>query len=265
MRGGGAVTVDARGLQADVPVHYRLTFRGVPVTLHRGPTARLHTPDTAERRDFLRLTDAVLDRFRPDVLNQLWGRCPRARSAFPGAGARRGGVVFPLHNLGYTLADPFATANAVTVPSRFAANHYRETLGLDCTILPNLIDGERVKVETRDPRYLTFVNPSTDKGVYVLARIADELGRRRSDIPLLVVESRGTEASLADCGLDLRSHGTVHPHGPHPRPAAVLAPHAALRHAVSGLRNARTGRRGGHGQWNPGHRLRSRRPARDAR
>jgi hypothetical protein len=65
-------------------------------------------------------------------------------------------------------------------------------------------------VDRRDPHFLTFVNPCPDKGLYPFARIADELGRRRPDIPILVVESRGTEADLIACGVDLRRHGTVH-------------------------------------------------------
>ena len=51
---------------------------------------------------------------------------------------------------------------------------------------------------------MTFVTPSLEKGVYVFARIADELGRQRPDIPILVVEGRGTEQTLVDCGIDLR-------------------------------------------------------------
>ena len=43
----------------------------------------------------------------------------------------------------------------------------------------------------------------------MFARIADELGRRRPDIPILVVEGRGTERTLVDCGIDLRVHGNV--------------------------------------------------------
>ena len=117
---------------------------------------------------------------------------------------------FALHNLSYAFADPFTTTDAVIVPSRFAAEYYRRTLGLECTVLSDLVNLGRVWVEDRDPRYLTFVNPSYEKGVYAFARIADELGRRRPDIPILVVESRGTERTVADCGLDLRRHGTVH-------------------------------------------------------
>ena len=96
----------------------------------------------------------------------------------------------PSHNFSYHSSSAFDSVDAVIVPSRFVADHYRKTLGLECTVLPNLIDLDRVRATTHDPRYVTFVNPSYEKGVYAFARIADELGRRRPDIPLLVVEGR---------------------------------------------------------------------------
>lgn len=125
--------------------------------------------------------------------------------------AKRRGVVTVLHihNFHYRrLAEP-ETVDHILVPSRFSADFYREALALDCQILPNLVDSERVVPTAYEPRYLTFVNPSEAKGVFVFARIADELGRCRPDIPLLVVESRSTEQTLAACGLDLRMHGTM--------------------------------------------------------
>ena len=51
---------------------------------------------------------------------------------------------------------------------------------------------------------------ASEKGVYPFARIAHELGRRRPDIPLLVVESRGTKETLGACGLDLEAAGNIH-------------------------------------------------------
>jgi glycosyltransferase involved in cell wall biosynthesis len=54
-----------------------------------------------------------------------------------------------------------------------------------------------------EPRYVTFVNPQPAKGVTVFARIAAELDRRRPEIPLLVVEGRGTADGLTHAGLDL--------------------------------------------------------------
>ena len=41
--------------------------------------------------------------------------------------------------------------------------------------------------------YITFVDPTSENGVHVFARIADALGRLRPDIPLLVIEGVGTE------------------------------------------------------------------------
>ena len=112
----------------------------------------------------------------------------------------------------------FSDVDAVVVPSQFAADYYRETISVECNVLPNPLDFERIRPESREPRYTTFVNPSVEKGVYAFARIADELGRRRPDIPILVVESRGTEATVAACGLELREHGNVffmgHTHDP---------------------------------------------------
>ena len=50
---------------------------------------------------------------------------------------------------------------------------------------------------------MTFVNPAPDKGAYPFVRIAQELGRRRPDIPLLVVESRGTRRRSSPAGSGL--------------------------------------------------------------
>lgn len=199
------------------PAHLRLNVRGVPVTLHLGPTVRSRTLDDAERGGFLRLFEAALERFRPGVVVSYGGDRIN-REVLATARARGIATVFPLHNLNYRDPASFAHADAVIVPSQFAADYYRRSLGLSCSVLSNLIDHDRIRAERTGPGYLTFVNPSIEKGVYAFARIADELGRTRPDIPLLVVEARGTERTLADCGLDLREHGNVnlmsHTHDP---------------------------------------------------
>jgi glycosyltransferase involved in cell wall biosynthesis len=207
--GGDAWTVDARGLHSEEPIHYRLNIRDVSVTLAPRAGTKGSEPRESECTDFLRLYDAIWKRLEPEILVN-YGSSRLMREVRSRARSRGTVVVFPLHNCNYDDPGPFATADTVIVPSQFAAYHYRKTLGLDCTVLSNLVDWSRIRAETRDPRYLTFVNPSYEKGVYAFARIADELGRRRPDIPLLVVESRGSERTLVDCGIDLRPHGTVH-------------------------------------------------------
>jgi glycosyltransferase involved in cell wall biosynthesis len=70
--------------------------------------------------------------------------------------------------------------------------------------MPNIVDPCEVVSPIRAPKYVTFVNPQTTKGAYVFVRIAEQLARRRPDIPLLVVESRGrAKESLEATSLDL--------------------------------------------------------------
>ena len=135
--------------------------------------------------------------------------------------ARRRGipVVFAIHNLGYRKAPPLTDVDARIVASEFARRHYRDNVGLDCHALPNPVDWDRVRVEDRNPRFVTFVNPAPEKGAGPFVRIAHELGRRRPDIPFLVVESRGTQGTLAACGLgrDEPVNVQVMPHTTDPR------------------------------------------------
>ncbi len=205
---GETLTVDARGVRADFPHHFRADVAGVPIAIHRSPTSRPHDPDPSERAEILSLLGRTLDRFRPHVLLNIGGDL-LAHEARTLARERGVAVAFALHNFSYNNAATFLTADAVIAPSRFAADHYRESLQLDCVVLPNLVDVARVRASIRDPRYLTFVNPAIVKGFYPFARIADELGRRRPDIPILIVESRGDEQTLVGCGIDLRPHGNT--------------------------------------------------------
>lgn len=71
-------------------------------------------------------------------------------------------------------------------------------------------DGSAAAVAGLSRGYVTLVDPTSENGMYIFARIADELGRVRPDIPFLVAEKQGAEADLAACGLDLRVHGNVH-------------------------------------------------------
>ena len=187
------------------------TLGGVRVAVM--PTASSligRSPDADEAAAWLDLATQALERFRPQVLSTYGGT---AASLELISRARRRGiaVAFNLHNFEYHRTATFAGASAVVVPSEYARRHYAESAGLACVAIPNPIDPRRVVADDPAPRFATFVNPVAEKGVAVFARIAAELGRRRPEIPLLVVEGRASAAAgLAGTGVDLSGVANLH-------------------------------------------------------
>ena len=140
-------------------------------------------------------------------------------------------IVFGLHNFSYHNLSPFRLVDRIFVPTEFARRHYRDTLGLDCQVLPLVMAAERVRVACGpngphpnplpqgEGSFVTFVNPEPRKGVHVFARIAEVLSRQRLDIPLLLVEGAAKRSFLSVLGIDLRGRKnlTIWPNTPDPR------------------------------------------------
>ena len=180
-----------------------LVLRGVRVTLMPIRSSRPdRSPDRAESLAFLDLAEQAFERFRPRVL-LTYGGHPANLELMRRARLRGIAVVFHLHNFAYTDRRAFADASAVLVPTEYSRRYHAERIGQECTAIDLTSHPGRILATDPEPRYLTFVNPVPAKGVAVFARIALELGRRRPDIPLLVVEGRGTVDWLDKLGLDL--------------------------------------------------------------
>ncbi len=202
-----AVAVLPGGTEVEVA---DLSLDGVRITLMPTSSSRAdRAPTLDEGRAFFELADQVLARFRPQVL-LTYGGHPASLELMARARRRGIAVVFHLHNFGYSDRRGFADAKAVLVPSEFTRRFYARRVGQDCTAIPYPLRFDRVVAKDPEPRYLTFVNPQPAKGVTVFARIAAELDRRRPDIPLLVVEGRGTADGLANAGLDLSGLKNLH-------------------------------------------------------
>jgi len=158
---------------------------------------------------FNRLYQRELAEHRPDVVFGYGGfdadleRYRRARAA----GCK---VVFGLRNHGYKTAPWLAELDGVLTCSRYLTQVYREALGLVSTALPSPLDLDDVLAPEREPIFFTAINPSIEKGVFFLARLAEELSLRRPDIPMLFIESRGSAGLLVQAGqaggFDLRRH-----------------------------------------------------------
>ena len=108
--------------------------------------------------------------------------------------------------------------------SPYLSEVYREKIGLISAGIPSPIDWSEVLAPAESRSFVTFVNPSPHKGSLVFARLADMLGSRRPDIPIVVVQSATDAGSLnAIPGLDFAKYPHIMAAPPLPRPADFFA------------------------------------------
>jgi glycosyltransferase involved in cell wall biosynthesis len=127
---------------------------------------------------------AFAARVRPDVaVVQCHGTVPIAR-AF-----RQAGVPVVLYFRNVELkelgGDPSSLGAAGFIAnSTYTAGIYRETFGIEATVIPPTIDADRYRVAPSGEA-VVFMNPVAQKGLDLALRIASEC----PDIPFLFVES----------------------------------------------------------------------------
>jgi glycosyltransferase involved in cell wall biosynthesis len=191
--------------------HANLLFarcKQVPVTFIRFRSTRHDRVGPDELFAALSFFDRFLLANRPDVV-LTYGCDPISKGMVALAKRRDIPIVFAIHNFAYKDPRHFLAVDYCTVPSQFAREFYWTQVGVSARAMPNPVSWDRVQAHRREPKFVTFVNPSLEKGVYAFARIAEELERRRPDIPLLVVEARGTRDTLAACWPDGHVQGNV--------------------------------------------------------
>jgi glycosyltransferase involved in cell wall biosynthesis len=175
---------------------------------------------------FDQLFDELFAAVQPDIFLTYGGWLPelerrrRARES----GSR---VVFAIHNEAYMCSPAFADVDATFSPSRFLAERYRSALGVEVMALPPPVTGDQVVAVSREPTFVTFINPEPLKGVAVFARIAEEISRRHPEIPFLVVKSRRASdvlvASALAGGFDLRRRSNIGVAEPVAEPKRIYA------------------------------------------
>lgn len=202
-------------------VHYAVGK--VPVTLLMTRHNDESRPDRAESSQFAALLEERLDEFAPDQLIACNGH-PMIFSAL--AEARRRGITtaFAVRGFGYYERRYFADVDHVFTCSQFLTDVYREKVGLRSTPLEPPIDWSTVVAPVESRAFVTFVHPAPHKGLYLFARLAEMLGRRRPDIPVLVVQSGHSGGALnAIPGIDFSQYPQIMAAPPVPTPADYFA------------------------------------------
>jgi glycosyltransferase involved in cell wall biosynthesis len=206
----GVVSAPGRAGSERFAVH-TTHAEGFPVTIFAPqPAAPTKPPSPAETVGFLAVLTEAVRRFQPNVV-LTYGGDPASRGVVQVAKQAGAKVAFWLHNFAYPHASAFAGCDAVIVPSAFSRDYHRQSLGIEAVALPPVIDVKRVAAERPDGgKFVTFVNPVPEKGVFWFARMAEVIGRERPDVPMLVVEGRGRADWLSRCGVDLRGITSLH-------------------------------------------------------
>lgn len=189
------------------------------VTRHNDETR----PDRAEALQYGSTFGRLLDEFAPDVVITCNAH-PMIQTAMSQARARGVTTAFAVRGFGYYDIRYFKHVDHAFTCSQFLTDVYREKMGLDSTPIEPPIDWSTVVAPTESRAFVTFVHPAPHKGLLLFARLADMLGSRRPDIPLLVVQSGQSGGALnAIPGIDFSKYPQIMAAPAVPTPADYFA------------------------------------------
>jgi glycosyltransferase involved in cell wall biosynthesis len=209
----------------DRGVHYRLLDIG-----HRD----MHAWQRIVGEQFDRVFDDEVHSFRPDLL-LAFGGLPGDVRRYERARRQGTRMVFALRNEGYLSdagRDLLSSMDGVLTPSQYMTDLYRTALDVGSTPLPLPMELDDVVAPEREEIFFTMINPSLEKGLMVMARLAEELSLRRPDIPIMIIESRGSAGRLVQAGMlagfDLQRHENLMMSPPLEQPKEIYAATRAL-------------------------------------
>lgn len=191
---GGEHIMKAGEQQKDKPI-WRTFISGVE---------HLIVKTTASQRRFMNCQEeeTYINLFRGEVLNRrpdmvfLWGGLVLERTVMREARDAGIPVVFYLVNPGYNDKTVFRDVSLVITDTEATARLYKERHDLDCVPVGKFISNDEVLSKVpRRPDFITFINPSFEKGVSVFMPLARLAARECPEVKFMVVESRGRWSS----------------------------------------------------------------------
>jgi glycosyltransferase involved in cell wall biosynthesis len=210
------------GVRPERPV-VRYDVGGVPVTLLMTRHHDELRPNRREASQYSALVTGLLDQFAPDQLIACNGH-PMIFAAMQEAKRRSIATAFAVRGFGYYERRYFEHVDHVFTCSQFLSDVYAQKIGLRSTPLEPPIDWSTVVAPVESRAFVTFVHPSPHKGLYLFARLADMLGQRRPDIPVLVVQSGHSGGALnAIPGVDFSRYPQIMAAPAVPTPADYFA------------------------------------------
>jgi hypothetical protein len=191
---GGEHIMKAVEVAKDKPV-FRTNSKGVEHIIVRTKGTRRGEMNCSEQEIYLKRFRAELKQRKPDMVF-MWGGMLLEMTMMREAREAGVPVIFYLVNGGYKNIETFKFVSQVVTDTEATAKLYKERLGLDCKVVGKFIDPEQVKSKAeRRPDFITFINPSFEKGVSVFMPLAKLAAKECPEIKFLVVQSRGRWAT----------------------------------------------------------------------
>lgn len=187
---GGEHVMKAGEPQKDKPI-WRTFIHDVEHLIVKTGSSQRRFMTCQEEENYISLFRSELKNRRPDMVF-LWGGLTLERSIMREAKDVGIPVVFYLVNPGYNDLSVFKDVSVILTDTQATADLYKKRHGFDCIPVGKFINSEEVCFQgVRDPKYITFINPSFEKGVSVFMPLAKLAAERYPEIKFLVVQSRG--------------------------------------------------------------------------
>ena len=189
-QGGEHVAEAASGDDVKDKAILRSVVLGVEHLIVRTKARKRPDMTSGEEETFLRRFHQEVALRRPDMII-LWGGLLLEMTIMREARRANIPVVFYLVNAGYKYKETFQDVSVIVTDTKATAQLYRERHALECHPIGKFIDPALNKAEDRRPDFITFINPSFEKGVNVFMPLARLAAKEAPEIKFLVVQSRG--------------------------------------------------------------------------
>lgn len=191
---GGEHIMKAAEAAKDKKILRSMTY-GVEHIIIRTKGTRRGEMNCSEQELYLQRFRAEIKLRKPDMVF-MWGGMLLEMTMMREAREAGVPVIFYLVNGGYKNKETFKYVSQVVTDTEATAKLYKERMGLDCKVVGKFIDPGLVKAKVdRRPNFITFINPSFEKGVSVFMPLAKLAAKECPEIKFLVVQSRGRWAN----------------------------------------------------------------------
>jgi glycosyltransferase involved in cell wall biosynthesis len=186
----GGEHVNEAGKQAKGKDIVKTRVLGVEHIIVKTKATRRPDMTCMEQERYIRTFRQEIANRRPDMII-LWGGMLLEMSIMREAREAGIPVFFYLVNSGYKSKETFKYVSSIVTDTEATAKLYKDRHNILCNPIGKFIDPNLFKAPRYDRQFITFINPSFEKGVNVFLPLAKLAAQECPEVKFLVVQSRG--------------------------------------------------------------------------